>query len=313
MRTYPQPLICWRIQLYHLPSPFPHHHCCSLSCCSFTLGKWTIVFLHRSPPLHWPSLSLSGSHHLLQQLPYSQCQLRFAHWQRQSNHSKLSSRRGLWCHPHSHHSIHPQHHTTKQTPFSPIPLYSLLYFTTKKCHHIYHCAGLLPYHQQCLLHTGSNSKVVPFTFHQSCGTHSNPTPTPSSTSMNCYRHLGPPTFFPHPIFPTVPLSIEHDNQQQRDFLRDLKPVHRWQCSKHHPLKAESTTSLLPFPFHFWTYLYHRQHNYAPHCFTSSCLHSCVNIIDSSLPPCNHAYSYVLFVLTLIDIASSAMLSLCTAL
>ena len=36
------------------------------------------------------------------------------------------------------------------------------------------------------------------------------------------------------------------------------------------------------------------------------------MIDSSLSPCNHAYSYVPFLLTFIDIASLAALSLCAA-
>ena len=42
----------------------------------------------------------------------------------------------------------------------------------------------------------------------------------------CYRCLEPPTFFSHFILPTIPLPMEHDNQQQRDLLRDLGPVHR---------------------------------------------------------------------------------------
>ena len=67
----------------------------------------------------------------------------------------------------------------------------------------------------------------------------------------CYRYLGPPTFFPHSIFPTAPLPMEHDNQWWRDLLGDLGPVHRWQCFKHHLLKGwvHHFSSFL-FSFHF---------------------------------------------------------------
>ena len=129
-----------------------------------------------------------------------------------------------------------------------------------------------------------------------------------------YRCLGPPIFFPHPILPAVPLPMGHDNQQQRDLLGDLGPVCRWQYSEHHLLKRLSPLPLSsPIFFLFWTYLYHCQHDYTLHCFTSSHLYSHVSMIDSSFPSHNHAYSYVSFLLTLIDIASMAMLSLCTAL
>ena len=73
----------------------------------------------------------------------------------------------------------------------------------------------------------------------------------------------------------------------------------------------------PFPstifFSFWTYLYYHQHNYTSHCLMSSCLHSYVSMIDSSFPPHNHAYFYVSFLLTLIDIVFLAVLFLCAAL
>ena len=137
-------------------------------------------------------------------------------------------------------------------------------------------------------------------------------PTELSFSGECYRCLGLPTLFPHPILSTIPLPMEHDNQWQRDLLRDLGSVCRWQCSEHHLLKAESTTPLLSISFSFWTYLYHCQHDYVPHCFVSSCLHSCVSMIYSSFSPHNHAYFYMSFLFTLIDIASSAALSLCAA-
>ena len=68
----------------------------------------------------------------------------------------------------------------------------------------------------------------------------------------------------------------------------------------------------PFPFHLWTYLYSRKHDYIPHRFSSSHLCSCISMIDSSLLPHNHAYLYVSFLLTLTDIASLAVLSLCAA-
>ena len=53
----------------------------------------------------------------------------------------------------------------------------------------------------------------------------------------CYRCLGPPTFFPHSVLPTVPLSMGHDNQWQKDLFGDLGPVRRWQCSEHCLLKG----------------------------------------------------------------------------
>ena len=56
-----------------------------------------------------------------------------------------------------------------------------------------------------------------------------------------------------------------------------------------------------------------QYDYALHCFMSSHLHSHVSMIDLSFPPHNYAYSHELFLLTLIDIGSLAMLSLCAAL
>ena len=71
-----------------------------------------------------------------------------------------------------------------------------------------------------------------------------------------------------------------------------------------------------FPFHFIsfrTYLYSCQHDYSPHHFLSSCLHSSISMNDSSPPPHNHAYFYMSFLLILIDIASLATLSLCIAL
>ena len=130
----------------------------------------------------------------------------------------------------------------------------------------------------------------------------------------CYRRLGPPAFSPHSILSTIPLLMGRDNQQQRNPLRDLGPVCRWQYSKCHLLKRLSPPPLsLSISFHVQTYLYHCQHDYALHCFLSSHLHSCVSMIDSSLPPHNHAYSYMSFLLIFIDIASSAMLFLCIAL
>ena len=81
-----------------------------------------------------------------------------------------------------------------------------------------------------------------------------------------------------------------------------------------PSKRLSPSPLpFPFPFYFWTYLYPHCHDYAPHHFTLSCLHPCVSMTGSSPFPCNHAYAYVSFLLTSIDIASLAVLSLCAAL
>ena len=88
----------------------------------------------------------------------------------------------------------------------------------------------------------------------------------SATTTLCYRCLEPPTFFPYSVLSTSPLSMGHDNQQQRDLLRDLGPIHRQWCYKHCLLKAESITSLLLISFSFWTYLYCYQHDYATYHF-----------------------------------------------
>ena len=129
----------------------------------------------------------------------------------------------------------------------------------------------------------------------------------------CYRCLGPPTFFPHSILSTIPFSMRYDNQWWRNLLRDLGPVHRWWCSKHHLLKRLSPPPLsFSISFYSQTYLYHHQHDYTPHCFMSSHLHPCVSMTDSFPFPHNHAYAYISFLLTFIDIASLAVLFLCTA-
>ena len=67
---------------------------------------------------------------------------------------------------------------------------------------------------------------------------------PQDNGSMCYRCLGPPAFFHHPTLFTVPFLVGHDNQGQRNLLRDLGPIYRWWCSEHHLLKAESTASLL---------------------------------------------------------------------
>ena len=57
----------------------------------------------------------------------------------------------------------------------------------------------------------------------------------------------------------------HDNQQWRDLLGDLEPIHRQWCSEHCLLRL---SPLLLFPsisFSFQTYLSSCQHNYAMHC------------------------------------------------
>ena len=203
MRTHPQSFICQRIQLHHLPPPFPHHWCCSLFCYSFALRKWMIDFLHRSPPSHWLTLSLPGNCHLLKQLPCCQCQPRFACWLKWYDCWKLSSRRGLWHHPcpncplYPSCPIHPHCCTTKWILFPQIPSH-FLHPMKKEHHHIYCWAGLYPHHQQCSLHIGSNSKTAPSTFHQSYGTCSGPCSNPinhkhgwlSPFSISCtpYHH-----------------------------------------------------------------------------------------------------------------------------
>ena len=44
---------------------------------------------------------------------------------------------------------------------------------------------------------------------------------------DCYRCLGPPTFFLTPALSTVPHPMGHDHEQQRNLFRDLGPVCRW--------------------------------------------------------------------------------------
>ena len=129
----------------------------------------------------------------------------------------------------------------------------------------------------------------------------------------CYRCLGPPAFFLSPTLSTVPLSIGHDNQQQRDPLRDLGPIHRWWCSEHCLLRLSPLLlfSLLPFHFGLIYLLISMIMLYTT--FMSSCLCSSISMNDSSPTPHNHAYPYVSFLLTLTDIASSAVFSLHTAL
>ena len=122
----------------------------------------------------------------------------------------------------------------------------------------------------------------------------------------CYRCLGSPTFFHHPALSTIPFFMKHDNQWLRDLLRDLGPVYRWWCFKHHLLKAESTASFLS---HFL--------------FISDLFISLSIWLCNALLSHHHAYALALaqlthspsliIMLTLTDIAFSAVFSLCTAL
>ena len=126
----------------------------------------------------------------------------------------------------------------------------------------------------------------------------------------CYRSLGPPTFFQPPTLSAVPTAMGHDHQWWRDLCRDLGAIYRQWCSKHHLLKLSPTTSFLfSFYISFWTYLYSCQYNYALHSFLviMLTLWHCHNYAPSL--PHNHAYLSVLFLLMIIDIASSAALSL----
>ena len=90
-----------------------------------------------------------------------------------------------------------------------------------------------------------------------------------------YRHLGLPIFFLSPALSTVPLSVGHDNQRQRDLLRDLGPIHRWWCSKHCLLKAESIAS-------FSSYLL----------FISDLFLLLSAWLCHISPSCHHAYTFV---------------------
>ena len=83
--------------------------------------------------------------------------------------------------------------------------------------------------------------------------------------ISCHRYLGSPTFFLSPVLPTISFSKEYDNQRQRDLLRDLGPIYRWQCSKPYLLRLSPPLLLSPIFFPFWTYLSSHQHDYAAHC------------------------------------------------
>ena len=90
-----------------------------------------------------------------------------------------------------------------------------------------------------------------------CCQPTNPNKGLGSNTTRYYRRLGSPYLFPHPVLSTIPLLVGHDNQWQRNLLRDLGPVCRWWCSKYHLLKRLSPPPFsFLFPFHFWTYLYH---------------------------------------------------------
>ena len=149
-----------------------------------------INFLHRSPPSHWPTLSLLGSSHLLQQFPHSQCQPKFAHWQSQYSHSKLSSRKGLQCHPCSHHSIHPScpihpHcHTTKWTPFPQISSYSSLYLWQRNTVVFAARLASFPAINNVYSILGATPKWSPSPLTDPMEPVPVPTPTPLSTSMD---------------------------------------------------------------------------------------------------------------------------------
>ena len=112
----------------------------------------------------------------------------------------------------------------------------------------------------------------------------------------CYRCLGPSTFFLASTLSTIPHPVGHDYEWQRDLFRDLGPVCSWQCFKHCFLKAKFIASF------FLTFIFHFKPIYL--------------LISMITPPPlshNHAYCYVLFPLTLIDIASLAAFSLCATL
>ena len=128
----------------------------------------------------------------------------------------------------------------------------------------------------------------------------------------CYRCLGPPTFFLSSTLSTVLLSMGHDNQQRRDLLEDLRPIHRQWCSKHCFLRLSPLLLSSLFPFLFRLIYLPVSMIMLYTAFTSSCLHSSVSTNDSSSTLHNHTYLYMSFLLIPTDIASSAVFSLRTA-
>ena len=92
--------------------------------------------------------------------------------------------------------------------------------------------------------------------------------------------FGTPHLFLSPTLSTVLPPVGHDNQQQRDLLRDLGPIHRWRHSKHCLLKAESITSFFSY-FLFILDLFMLLSAWLSHV----------------LPSCHHAYTFALAWLT----------------
>ena len=91
----------------------------------------------------------------------------------------------------------------------------------------------------------------------------------------CYRCLGPPTLFLTFTLSTIPLLVGDDNQWWRDLFRDLGPVHRWKCSKHHLLAR-----LRPLPLLCSISLYFRL------------IYILVSIIMPYIAFCHHAYAFM---------------------
>ena len=108
----------------------------------------------------------------------------------------------------------------------------------------------------------------------------------------CYRCLGPPTFFPHPILSTVPLPMEHDNQRWRDLLGDLGPVCRWWCSKYCLLKG---------------WVYHLSFHFL---FTLGLIYIIISLIAPCTASHRHAYTLVSAQLTHPSLLIIMLTSIC---
>ena len=145
--------------------------------------------------------------------------------------------------------------------------------------------------------------VTPWSFRQSTRWRRN---SPSSTNpmlrIGYYRSLETLTIFHPSTISTIPTTVGHDYKWQRDLYGDMGAVHMWWCSEHHLLRL-SLTAFLPCLFHFHLRLIYilvsmimplYQHDYA------------------FLLPHNYTYPILSFLLTITDIASSAVLSLCAA-
>ena len=131
MKTYPRPFIHWRNQLHHLPYPFSHHQCCSLPCCSFTLGSKQSAFYADHPlstglPWAYQAATTFSSSSLTVNVSWSSLADRDNTVAQSSPQGEDSDATLVPTVPSIPviPSTPPPHHTTKWTPLPQIPSYS---------------------------------------------------------------------------------------------------------------------------------------------------------------------------------------------